>query len=95
MKIYDLSIPLEDSLSEPLPVHVAHQAHADSAQQMAGFFASQKSRGDIVPAVRYNMPMLKLPYAIRDFNKLISDGFIWQESLAFGFNELLRCRQSG
>ena len=38
MKIYDLSIPLEDSPSEPLPVQVDHQSHADSAQQMAGFF---------------------------------------------------------
>jgi len=37
-KIYDLSIPLEDSPSEPLPVQVVHQSHAQSAEQMAGFF---------------------------------------------------------
>ena len=38
MKFYDLNVPLEDSPSEPLPVSVTHQAHADSAALMASFF---------------------------------------------------------
>lgn len=38
MKIFDLNVPTEDSPSEPLPVKVEHQAHADSAEFMASFF---------------------------------------------------------
>ena len=38
MKIYDLSIPLEDSPSEPLPVQLTHQHHRESAALMASFF---------------------------------------------------------
>ncbi len=40
MKIYDLSVPLEDSPSEPLRVHVEHQKHADTAEIMASFFGA-------------------------------------------------------
>ena len=38
MKIYDISLPLEDSPSEPLPVKIKHQSHAESAALMASFF---------------------------------------------------------
>ena len=37
---YDLSIPTEESPSEPLPVVVEHQSHKASAALMAGFFAA-------------------------------------------------------
>ncbi len=40
MKIIDLSVPLEDSPSEPLPVKVEYQTHAATAAQMAGFFGA-------------------------------------------------------
>ena len=40
MKLFDLSIPTEESPSEPLPIAVAHQLHAASAAQMASFFAA-------------------------------------------------------
>lgn len=42
-KIYDLNVPLEESTSEPLPVTVAHQTHAQSAAFMAGFFDAEVS----------------------------------------------------
>ena len=38
MKIFDLSVPLEDTASEPLPVRLEQEAHADSAPFMASFF---------------------------------------------------------
>jgi kynurenine formamidase len=38
MKIFDLSVPTEDSPSEPLPVKVEHQDHQSSAAFMASFF---------------------------------------------------------
>ncbi len=38
MKIFDLSVPTEESPSEPLPLKVVHEGHAQSAPQMAGFF---------------------------------------------------------
>lgn len=38
MKIFDLNVPTEESLSEPLPVRVTHQSHAQSAAFMASFF---------------------------------------------------------
>lgn len=38
MKFYDLNVPLEDCPSEPLPITVEHQSHAESAAFMAGFF---------------------------------------------------------
>lgn len=38
MKIFDLSVPTEESPSEPLPIRVEHQAHEDSAELMVGFF---------------------------------------------------------
>lgn len=38
MKIFDLSVPTEESPSEPLPLKVVHESHAQSAAQMAGFF---------------------------------------------------------
>lgn len=41
MKIYDLSVPTEVSPSEPLPVHVEHESHRQSAAFMAGFFAAR------------------------------------------------------
>lgn len=40
MKIIDLSVPLEDSPSEPLRVTVDYQKHADTAAVMAGFFGA-------------------------------------------------------
>ncbi|MEM7116704.1 MAG: cyclase family protein [Chloroflexota bacterium] len=41
MKIFDLNVPLEDSPSEPLPVKVNHETHAESAQLMASFFEAE------------------------------------------------------
>ena len=38
MKMFDLSIPTEDSPSEPFPVTVEHQDHQASAAAVAGFF---------------------------------------------------------
>lgn len=38
MKIFDLSVPTEVSLSEPLGLQVAHESHQDSAAFMASFF---------------------------------------------------------
>jgi len=38
MKIFDLSVPTEESPSEPLPIRVEHQAHEDSAELMINFF---------------------------------------------------------
>jgi kynurenine formamidase len=38
MKIFDLSVPTEESPSEPLPVTVKHESHEQSAALMAGFF---------------------------------------------------------
>ncbi|NNJ11178.1 cyclase family protein [Chloroflexales bacterium ZM16-3] len=38
MKIFDLSVPTEASPSEPLPLNVVHESHAQSAAQMASFF---------------------------------------------------------
>ena len=40
MKIIDLSLPLEDSPSEPLRVTVEHQSHSDTAAVMAGYFGA-------------------------------------------------------
>ena len=40
-KMYDLNVPLEESPSEPLPVTVSHQTHAESAAFMASFFDAQ------------------------------------------------------
>jgi kynurenine formamidase len=37
-KIIDLSVPLEDSPSEPLPVKVVHELHLQSVKRMASFF---------------------------------------------------------
>ena len=37
-RIFDLSVPLEDSPSEPLKVEIEHQLHEHTAAQMAGFF---------------------------------------------------------
>jgi kynurenine formamidase len=38
VRIIDLSIPVEDSPSEPLPVKVVHEAHRQSVKRMADFF---------------------------------------------------------
>lgn len=41
MKIFDLSVPTEDSPSEPIPVQVDHQSHQESAAFMASFFEAE------------------------------------------------------
>ncbi len=38
MKIFDLSVPTEESPSEPLPLKVEHESHRQSAQTVASFF---------------------------------------------------------
>jgi kynurenine formamidase len=38
VKIIDLSVPLEESPSEPLPVKVIHERHGQSVTKMADFF---------------------------------------------------------
>jgi kynurenine formamidase len=38
VKIIDLSVPIEESPSEPLPVKVAHESHHQSVERMASFF---------------------------------------------------------
>jgi kynurenine formamidase len=38
VRIIDLSIPIEDSPSEPLPVQVVHEEHRQSVKRMADFF---------------------------------------------------------
>ena len=38
MKIFDLSVPTEDSPSEPLPLQVEHQDHKSSVPMMLQFF---------------------------------------------------------
>ncbi len=43
MKLYDLNVPTEDSPSEPIPLKVEHQTHAESAAFMAGFFEAPMS----------------------------------------------------
>jgi kynurenine formamidase len=40
MRILDLSVPLEDSPSEPLRVTVEYQDHASTAETMASFFSA-------------------------------------------------------
>lgn len=43
MKIYDLSVPTEESPSEPLAVSVTHESHQESAEFMASFFEAPTS----------------------------------------------------
>ena len=43
MKIFDLSVPTEESPSEPLPVKVTHESHQESAELMANFFGAPTS----------------------------------------------------
>ncbi|GAB5518221.1 MAG: cyclase family protein [Rhodothermales bacterium] len=38
MKVFDLSVPTEESPSEPIPLSVVHQTHEQSAAFMASFF---------------------------------------------------------
>ena len=38
MKLFDLSVPTEESPSEPIPLTVVHQSHKESAEIMASFF---------------------------------------------------------
>jgi kynurenine formamidase len=38
VRIIDLSVPTEESPSEPLPVKVAHEGHGQSVKRMADFF---------------------------------------------------------
>lgn len=42
-RFIDLSLPIEDALSEPLPVKVLHEGHESSAASMARFFEAQLS----------------------------------------------------
>ena len=44
MPIFDLSVPIEDTPSEPLPLKVTHQTHAESAPAMAAMLGAM-SRG--------------------------------------------------
>jgi len=39
VRIVDLSIPIEDSLSEPLPVKVSHEFHQQGVEKMKSFFS--------------------------------------------------------
>jgi len=39
-RILDLSVPLEPSPSEPLPVSIHHESHHETAATMAGFFGA-------------------------------------------------------
>jgi len=43
VNIIDLSVPTEDSPSEPLPLEVVHEAHAQSVEAMKKFFGCQES----------------------------------------------------
>ncbi len=40
MPIFDLSVPIEDTPSEPLPLKVTHQTHAESAPAMAAMLGA-------------------------------------------------------
>jgi kynurenine formamidase len=43
VQIIDLSVPTEDSPSEPLPVKVVHEDHTKSVEAMKGFFGCDES----------------------------------------------------
>ena len=43
MKIIDLSVPLEESPSELLPVEIVRLGHAETAEMMCGFFGCTKA----------------------------------------------------
>ena len=47
--IIDLSVPTESSPSEPLPIEIAHEAHAESTEAMKMFFGCQE--GDLPEAL--------------------------------------------
>jgi kynurenine formamidase len=42
VRIIDLSIPIEDSPSEPLPVMVSHEGHRQAVELMKNFFGCTK-----------------------------------------------------
>lgn len=70
MKIYDLSVPLEDSPSEPLKVHIEHQRHADTAEVMASFFGARAEdlpdrlgwANDMITACSHNGTHVDAPF---------------------------------
>ncbi len=43
VKIIDLSIPVEDSPSEPLPVKVTHEPHKQGVKRMKTFFGCSRA----------------------------------------------------
>lgn len=40
-KFYDLNVPTEESISEPLPLKVVHQTHEETAASAAGFWGAK------------------------------------------------------